>query len=306
MSENGILDKLKSGLLKTRNLLTGNLDHLLAGKNEINKELFDALEELLISADVGPQFVSELIDAVRERLNRKELQNAVQIKQVLREKMELILCDADRPLNIPVGRPFIIMVIGVNGSGKTTTIGKLASQLQKTGHEVMLVAADTFRAAAVEQLEVWGRRAGASVIKQKNGADPAAVVFDALGKVKSGFQGVVIVDTAGRLHTRVNLMEELKKVKKIIGRELPGAPHETLLVLDATTGQNAVLQAGTFQKEIGITGIVLTKLDGTAKGGVVVRIASELGLPVRYVGIGEGVDDLRSFDSNDFIAAILE
>lgn len=198
------------------------------------------------------------------------------------------------------------MTIGVNGSGKTTTIGKLANILKSEGHEILLVAADTFRAAAVEQLEVWGARVGAPVIKHKTNADPAAVVFDAMSKVKAGFNGVVIVDTAGRLHTRVNLMEELKKVKRIINKELPDVPPEILLILDATTGQNAVAQAKTFKEEIGATGIVLTKLDGTSKGGVVVRIASELALPVWYIGVGEGVDDLRVFESSNFTKALLD
>jgi fused signal recognition particle receptor len=198
------------------------------------------------------------------------------------------------------------MAIGVNGSGKTTTIGKLSNLLRNDGYDILLVAADTFRAAAIEQLEVWGNRVGAPVVKQKMNADPAAVVFDAVGKIKAGFNGVVIVDTAGRLHTRTNLMEELKKVKRVIGRELPGAPHEILLVLDATTGQNAVMQAKMFKEDIGVTGIVLTKLDGTSKGGVVVRIAGELGLPVRFIGVGEGLDDLRIFDSKDFTAALLD
>jgi fused signal recognition particle receptor len=306
MSKDGILEKLKSGMAKTRNLLAKNLDHLVFDKKELDKELFDELEELLIAADLGPQFVQDLINDVRDRLTRKELQNTVQIKNVLQERMAAILRQIDRPLIIPAGQPFVIMVVGVNGSGKTTTIGKLTGLLQKSGHEVMLVAGDTFRAAAIEQLEVWGNRTGVTVVKQNANADPAAVVFDALGKVKSGYNGVVIVDTAGRLHTRVNLMEELKKVKRIMGRELAGAPQEILLVLDATTGQNAVIQAKTFQKEIGVTGIVLTKLDGTAKGGVVVRIAGELGLPVRYIGVGEGMDDLRSFNSSDFVSALLD
>ena len=306
MSKDGILEKLKSSMAKTRNLLAKNLDHLVFGKKELDKELFEELEELLIAADLGPQFVQDLINDVRDRLTRKELLNAMQIKNVLQERMTAILRQIDRPLIIPAGQPFVIMVVGVNGSGKTTTIGKLTGLLQKSGHEVMLVAGDTFRAAAIEQLEVWGNRTGVTVVKQNANADPAAVVFDALGKVKSGYNGVVIVDTAGRLHTRVNLMEELKKVKRIMGRELAGAPQEILLVLDATTGQNAVIQAKTFQKEIGVTGIVLTKLDGTAKGGVVVRIAGELGLPVRYIGVGEGMDDLRSFNSNDFVAALFD
>jgi len=306
MEKNGFLEKLKTGLTKTRNVLTKNLDNLVFGKKVIDKELFDELEELLITADMGPQFAHNLIDDVKEKISHQELGSARQIKKILQERMIAILQQLERPLIIPKGQPFVIMAIGVNGSGKTTNIGKLANLLRKDGHEVMLVAADTFRAAAIEQLEVWGTRVGASVIKQKMNADPAAVVFDALGKVKTGYSGIVIVDTAGRLHTRTSLMEELKKVKKVIGKELAGAPQEILLVLDATTGQNAVIQAKMFKEEIGVTGIVLTKLDGTAKGGVVIRIANELALPVRYIGVGEGLDDLRIFDSNDFVAALLD
>jgi fused signal recognition particle receptor len=255
---------------------------------------------------MGPQFARDMISDVQDRLKRKELQNVAQVKKILRERMIAILQQIDQPLHIPKDQPFVIMAVGVNGSGKTTTIGKLAYSLSNNGYEVMLVAADTFRAAAIEQLEVWGKRANIPVIKQKMNADPAAVVFDAVGKIKAGFRGVVIVDTAGRLHTRVNLMEELKKVKRVMGKEMAGIPHETLLVLDATTGQNAVIQAKMFNEEIGVTGIVLTKLDGTAKGGVIVRIAGELGLPVRYIGVGEGLDDLRPFDSNDFVSALLD
>ncbi|PKN38048.1 MAG: signal recognition particle-docking protein FtsY [Deltaproteobacteria bacterium HGW-Deltaproteobacteria-2] len=299
-------EKIKNGLTKTRNALTKNLDNLIFGRRVLDKELFDELEELLISADMGPQFTYDLIDDVKQRVSRNELQNAQEIKKILQERMIAILQKMETPLSIPKGKPFIIMTIGVNGSGKTTTIGKLANSLKSDGYEVMLVAADTFRAAAVEQLEVWGQRVGAPVIKQKTNADPAAVVFDAVAKIKAGYSGVVIVDTAGRLHTRVNLMEELKKVKRIINKEMPELSPEILLILDATTGQNAVVQAKTFKEEIGATGIVLTKLDGTSKGGVVVRIASELALPVRYIGVGEGLDDLRVFDSGDFTKALLE
>ncbi len=302
----GFLDKLKSGLKKTRAVLTTDVDDLLFGAKDLDKKLFDELEELLIMADMGPQFAHDMINDVQDRLKRKELQNAAQIKKILRERMIAILQQIDKPLHIPKGQPFVIMAVGVNGSGKTTTIGKLAYSLRNDGHEVILVAADTFRAAAIEQLEIWGSRVNVPVIKQKMNADPAAVVFDAVGKIKSGYSGVVIVDTAGRLHTRVNLMEELKKVKRVMSKEMAGAPHETLLVLDATTGQNAVIQAKMFQEEIGATGIVLTKLDGTAKGGVIVRIASELRLPVRYIGVGEGLDDLRAFNSNDFVSALLD
>ena len=300
-----LFDRLKTGLAKTRDVLTMDLNDLFS-KKVIDKELYDKLEELLISADMGPQFTYDLIDDVKKRVSRNDLQNAAQIKKIMQEQMIAILQKIDKPLIIPKGKPFIIMTIGVNGSGKTTTIGKLASSLKSSGHEVMLVAADTFRAAAIEQLEVWGSRVGAPVIKQKMNADPAAVVFDAVAKIKAGYSGVVIVDTAGRLHTRTNLMEELKKIKRIIIKELPEVAQEILLVLDATTGQNAVNQAKIFKEEIGATGIVLTKLDGTSKGGVVVRIASELALPVRYIGVGEGLDDLRVFDSRDFTTALLD
>jgi fused signal recognition particle receptor len=306
MEKNGFLEKLKTGLAKTRDTLSRNLDTLLFGEKALDRELFEGLEELLIAADLGPQFTHDLIDDVKEKIKRQELGNALQIKNVLRERLRVILLPVQKSLVIPKGEPYVIMVVGVNGSGKTTTIAKLANLLKNDGHKIMFVAADTFRAAAIEQLEIWGKRVGAPVIRQKMNADPAAVVFDALSKVKGGYSGVIIVDTAGRLHTKVNLMEELKKVKKVIGSQLKGAPQEILLVLDATTGQNAVIQAMKFKEEIGATGIVLTKLDGTAKGGVVVRIAHELALPVRFIGMGEGVDDLRVFESNDFVASLLD
>ncbi len=306
MAKMGFFEKLKTGLTKTRAVLTKNLDNLVFGKRVLDQELFEELEEILISADMGPQFTYDLIDDVKQRVSRNELNNAQEIKKVLQERMTTILQKMEKPLVIPRNKPFVIMTIGVNGSGKTTTIGKLANMIKSEGHEILLVAADTFRAAAVEQLEVWGARVGAPVIKHKTNADPAAVVFDAMSKIKSGFSGVVIVDTAGRLHTRINLMEELKKIKRIINKELPELSPEILLILDATTGQNAVVQAKTFKEEIGATGIVLTKLDGTSKGGVVVRIASELDLPVRYIGVGEGLDDLRVFESGNFTKALLD
>ena len=305
MAKISFFEKIKTGLTKTRDVLTMDLNDLFS-KKVIDKDLFDRLEELLISSDMGPQFTYDLIDDVRKRVSRHDLQDAGQIKKIMQERMNAILQKIDKPLIIPKGKPFIIMTIGVNGSGKTTTIGKLANMLKSEGYEIMLVAADTFRAAAVEQLEVWGQRVDAPVIKHKTNADPAAVVFDGMAKIKAGYSGVVIVDTAGRLHTRVNLMEELKKVKKIINKELPDLSPEILLILDATTGQNAVAQAKTFKEEIGATGIVLTKLDGTSKGGVVVRIASELALPVRYIGVGEGLDDLRVFESGNFTRALLD
>ncbi len=306
MGKIGFLEKIKKGLARTRNVLTSDLDDLILGERVLDKELFDEIEELLITADMGPQFAHDVITDIQEKVSRKELKNAQEIKKILRARMTEILRRVEKPLHITKGNPFVIMVIGVNGSGKTTTIGKISGQLIKEGHEVLLAAGDTFRAAAIEQLEVWGKRVGAPVVKQKINADPAAVAFDAMGKIKAGYHGVLLIDTAGRLHTRVNLMEELKKVKKVISRELAGAPQEVLLVLDATTGQNAVIQAKMFKEDIGVTGIILTKLDGTSKGGVVLRIASELALPVRYIGVGEGMEDLRGFTAEEFVAAILD
>ncbi len=298
--------KFKGGLSRTRDALSKNLDTLLFGKKILDADLFEQLEELLISADLGPRFTRELLDEVQGKIKRRELDNVQEVKKIMCERMLAILDGAPPVPEIRHDKPHVILVVGVNGSGKTTTIGKMAHLLRAEGHEVMLVAADTFRAAAIEQLEIWGQRVGAPVIRQKMNADPAAVVFDALGKISVGYNGIMIIDTAGRLHTKVNLMEELKKIKRVIGAKLPGAPQETLLVLDATTGQNALAQAKMFKEEIGASGIVLTKLDGTSKGAVVVRIVHDLGLPVRYIGMGEGIEDLREFVSEDFIKAIID
>lgn len=300
----GLFDRLKSGLAKTRKLLLTDVDDIILGSKEIDQTLFEELEEALIVADVGPAFAGELIESLKEKVRRKELGSPEILRKVLRETMREILLKNEAPLKIPPDRIYTIMVVGVNGTGKTTTIGKLAHQLKGEGHEVMLVAADTFRAAAIEQLEAWAKRAEVPLIRQTPNADPAAVVYDALRSAKAGRPGVVIIDTAGRLHTKVNLMEELKKMRRIMGRELPGAPHEVLLVLDATTGQNAIAQARMFRDEIGVTGLILTKLDGTAKGGVVVRIAQELNIPLRYIGVGEQVDDLRPFRAGEFVEAL--
>jgi len=300
----GLFDRLKSGLAKTRKLLLTDVDDIILGSKEIDQALFEELEEALIVADVGPAFTGELIESLKEKVRRKELGSPEILRKVLRETMREILLKNEAPLKIPPYQIYTIMVVGVNGTGKTTTIGKLAHQLKGEGHEVMLVAADTFRAAAVEQLEAWAKRAEVPLIRQAPNADPAAVVYDALRSAKAGRPGVVIIDTAGRLHTKVNLMEELKKMRRIMGRELPGAPHEVLLVLDATTGQNAIAQARMFRDEIGVTGLILTKLDGTAKGGVVVRIAQELNIPLRYIGVGEQVDDLRPFRAGEFVEAL--
>ncbi len=300
----GFFDRLKSGLAKTRKLLLTDVDDIILGSKQIDQALFDELEEALIVADVGPAFTAELIASLQEKVKRKELGSPEVLRKVLRETMREILFTGEAPLRVPPGEVYTIMVVGVNGTGKTTTIGKLAHNLKAEGHEVTLVAADTFRAAAIEQLEAWAKRAQVPLIRQAANADPAAVVYDAVRAAKTGRAGVVIVDTAGRLHTKVNLMEELKKMKRIMGRELPGAPHEVLLVLDATTGQNAIAQARMFTDEIGVTGLILTKLDGTAKGGVVVRIAKELNIPLRYVGVGEQIDDLRPFRAGEFVEAL--
>lgn len=305
--KNGFFDKLKSGLEKTKKLLLTDVDDLILGAKVIDQKLYDDIEEALIMADVGPTFAHELIERMQEQVKRKQLTQPELLKKVLRESMEEILMSGTSPpISAPAGGSLVIMVIGVNGTGKTTTIGKLARAYKGEGKDVILVAADTFRAAAIEQLEVWANRTGSPLVKQQAGADPSAVVFDAMKAASSGRQQVVIIDTAGRLHTKVNLMEELKKMKRIMSRELPGAPHETYLVLDATTGQNAVSQAKLFHEEIGVSGIILTKLDGTAKGGVVIRIARELKIPIRYVGVGEGLDDLRPFDAAEFVEALFD
>ena len=302
----GFFERLKAGLARTRNAFIKNIDGILLGERVISQNLFEELEETLIMADVGPAFTYELIEKMKEQAKRNELGDAEILRKVLRDAITDTLRKSEAPLQIPTNELFTIMVVGVNGTGKTTTIGKLANTLKKDGTSVMLVAADTFRAAAIEQLEVWSQRVDAPLIKQKTGADPSAVVFDAIVAAKARKADAVIIDTAGRLHTKVNLMEELKKMKRIIERELPGAPHEILLVLDATTGQNAVVQAKIFNDEIGVTGIILTKLDGTAKGGVIIGIARELNIPIRYIGIGERLDDLKIFKSAEFVDALFE
>jgi len=297
-------DKLKDGLAKTRDILLTDVDDLILGEKKIDQDLFDELEEVLIRSDVGPAFTGELIEKMKEQVKRKELSRADLLKKILRDTMKDILMKKEASLRIPAEGIYVIMVVGVNGTGKTTTIGKIAHELKSRGERVLLVAADTFRAAAIEQLEVWSQRVGVPLIKQKSNADPAAVVFDSIQAANAGRGRVLIIDTAGRLHTKVNLMEELKKMKRIVERELPGAPQEILLVVDATTGQNGLIQAKMFKEEIGVTGIVLTKLDGTAKGGIIVRIVKELEIPIRYVGVGEGLEDLQPFHGEAFVDAL--
>jgi fused signal recognition particle receptor len=300
----GFFQRLKEGLFKTHEGLVGKIDQLVAGKKKIDEALLAELEEILIISDIGVKTTQELLDNLAAKVRRRELEDADLLRISLREQIFQVLSQQEKPMDLDAARPFIIMVIGVNGTGKTTTIGKMAQKFKAQGKTVLLVAADTFRAAAIEQLEVWGQRVGCEVKKQKSGSDHSAVVYDAVKAAKSRGSDVVIVDTAGRLHTKVNLMEELKKVKRIVARELPGAPHEILLVLDATTGQNAIAQAKMFNQALGVTGIVLTKLDGTAKGGILIAISDELKIPLRYIGIGEKVDDLREFNARDFVEAL--
>lgn len=300
----GLFQRLKEGLFKTHKNLVDKIDQVVIGRKVIDEELYDELEEVLVSSDMGAQTSHRLIEKVRERLKRGESDQAGLVKRYLKEEILAILSGRGNGIDTNRAKPFVIMVVGVNGVGKTTTIGKLASRYRAEGKSVLLCAGDTFRAAAIEQLEVWGERAGCGIIKHKEGSDPSAVIFDALKAAKSRNMDILIADTAGRLHTKVNLMEELKKIKRVVEREVSGAPHETLLVLDATTGQNAVSQARLFKDAVDITGIVLTKLDGTAKGGVVVSIVDELNIPVKFIGIGESVEDLRPFDPAEFVEAL--
>jgi len=299
----GVLKSLSEGLAKTRKNLAEKIGNLVLGE-KIDEAFLDELEEALIASDVGVDTARFVLKDLKERFKRNELGAPAQVKERLKQLLVEILSARSSALLLSAS-PAVVLVVGVNGTGKTTTIGKLAQRLQAGGKKVMLAAGDTFRAAAAEQLSIWGERAGVPVIKHREGADPGAVVFDAVSAVKARSFDVLLVDTAGRLHTKSNLMEELKKVKRILERELPGAPHETLLVLDGNTGQNALVQAKMFNEAIGITGIVLTKLDGTSRGGIVFAISKELGIPVKFVGIGEAVEDLRSFEPKEFVDALL-
>lgn len=299
----GFFTKLKEGLTKTRENFVGKIEEVFTGRKKIDDELYEELEEVLIRSDVGVHTSLELVERLRKEVKLRKLSDPSELALVLQELIAELL-GGEETLNFAVQGPSVFLVVGVNGVGKTTTIGKLANRLKKDGKRVIMAAADTFRAAAIDQLEVWGERSGIEVIKQREGTDPAAVAYDAVQAAKSRGIDVVIVDTAGRLHNKVNLMEELRKVKRVIEREIPGAPHEVLLVLDATTGQNALQQAKLFQDVAGVTGIVLTKLDGTAKGGVVLGIRGETQIPVKWIGIGEGIEDLRPFVPKDFAAAL--
>lgn len=299
-----VSEKYKAGMEKSRQSFSGKINNLIARYRKVDEDFFEELEEALITADVGVMTVMDLIDELKTEVKRRNIKDTSDLKDVITEKLvEIYQGDDDEieSLNLQAEGLSIILVVGVNGVGKTTSIGKLAHQLKESGKEVVLAAGDTFRAGAIEQLEVWGERAGVGVIKHQAGSDPAAVIYDGIQAAKSRNADVLICDTAGRLQNKVNLMNELEKVRRIIEREVPGAPHEVLLVLDATTGQNALNQAKTFSEAAKVSGIVLTKLDGTAKGGIVLAIRNEMHIPVKYIGLGEKMEDLRPFDAQAFV-----
>lgn len=303
----GFFSRLKTSLTKTRTSFTGSIANLILGKKKLDAELLELIETQLLLADVGVEATQQLIKTLTEKLARNELNDSAATLQTLKNELKAILKPSEAPLTISTEKkPYVILVVGINGSGKTTTIGKLAKQLQTENKQVMLAAGDTFRAAAIEQLQVWGERNQIPVVSQQPGADTAAVIFDAMESAKSRGIDVLIADTAGRLHTQTNLMEELKKVKRVLGKLDPTAPHETLLVLDSTIGQNALTQAKQFHEAIGITGLALTKLDGTAKGGIIFAITKSLKLPVRLIGVGEAIDDLRPFQADEFVDALFD
>lgn len=300
----GFLSGLREGLRKTREGFVRKLDRLFMGKARLDAQTLEEFEELLITADLGVATTTRLIRDVESRISRSEAQRPDLLRGLVKEAVTELLLPRQAPLKPGSQRPYVVMVIGVNGVGKTTTIAKLGRHWKQEGLNVVLVAGDTFRAAAIEQLQSWGDRIGVEVIRQQHGADPSAVVFDALQSAKAKSTDMVILDTAGRLHTKVNLMEELKKIQRVAARVVPGAPHEVLLVLDATTGQNALSQARLFHEAVGVTGIAMTKLDGTAKGGILVTVASEFNIPIRYVGVGEKMEDLQVFDARGFVEAL--
>jgi fused signal recognition particle receptor len=303
--EQANLIKMKSGLKKTRQGFFAKLDEAFLGKKELDDQMIARLEEVLVTADIGVKTAYQLLESVQSRVKRRELNHPDAVIRHLKDLIREMLAEVEAPIRVGYGsEPFVVMVIGVNGSGKTTTIAKIAARHKAAGRKVLVVAGDTFRAAAVEQLEVWAKRIGCPVAKGKEKADPSSVAFEAMERALEEDMELVLVDTAGRLHTRVPLMEELKKVKRTLSKKLPGAPHETLLVIDSSMGQNAILQTRTFNEAIPVTGIALTKLDGTAKGGVVVGMSNELKIPIRYVGVGEKVDDLREFSARDFAEAL--
>jgi fused signal recognition particle receptor len=304
-NEGGFFARLKQGLTKTRNNLANGMANLFLGKKELNAELLEEIETALLTADVGVETTQQLINTLTQKLARKELSDTAAAFQCLQDEMKEILRPCEVPLIVDKSaKPFVILVVGINGSGKTTTIGKLANYCKQNKHSLMLAAGDTFRAAAIEQLQIWGERNQVPVVAQQPGADTAAVIFDAMAAAKARQVDVLIADTAGRLHTQNNLMAELQKVKRVLQKTDTAAPHETLIVLDATLGQNALNQVKQFNKDIGVSGIVLTKLDGTAKGGIIFAIAKATNIPIRFIGVGEGIDDLRPFQADEFVEAL--
>ena len=300
----GWFQRLRTGLSKTRKNLTGRISALISSKRKIDDELLEEIEEILIQADVGVNTTLNLMDRIREIVQERGMEDSSELEQILKSEMLNILGEEEYAISVDEHSPFAIMVLGVNGVGKTTTIGKLAARYKQEGKRVLVAAGDTFRAAGVDQLDIWCNRAGVELIKGNQGSDPAAVVFDAIHAAQARGVDVLIVDTAGRLHTKKPLMEELAKIGRVMKRELPGSPHEVLLVVDSTTGQNAITQAKMFNETVPITGIALTKLDGTAKGGIVIAIKDEVGVPVKLIGIGQEIDDLRDFSAKDFVEAL--
>jgi len=300
----GFFKKLKDGLQKTRAQMMGQITEAVTGRPQFDEELFDEIEEVLIASDCGVETSAQLTDGLRTTCEERKTMRASDVLDILKDQMAQMMSGNSDPTGEPASPPHIILFIGVNGSGKTTSIGKIGHHLRQEGQQVLFAACDTFRAAAREQLQIWADRSDAELISGSAGSDPASVAFDAVTAARARGRDVVLIDTAGRLHTRHNLMEELKKISRAVGKALPGAPHETLLVLDATTGQNGIAQAETFGKAIGLTGLVLTKLDGTAKGGIVLGIRQRFGVPVKWVGVGEKLDDLETFDSAEFVEAL--
>ena len=300
----GFFDKLKQGLSKTKNSLDEKMNSVFSNFRKVDEEFLEELEEALIMSDVGVETSTRIISNLRDKIKKEKIEDEEGIKKALREEIKLILDEVDNSLNLDT-KPSVILVVGVNGVGKTTSIGKIANRLKQDGKKVVIVAADTFRAAAVEQLEIWAKRAGCQIVKKEEGSDPASVVYDAIQITKNEQADVLICDTAGRLHNKKYLMDELIKIKKVIDKELPNSSKEVLMVLDATTGQNAILQVKAFKETVDINGLILTKLDGTAKGGVVVGIVAENKMPVKFVGVGEKIDDMEIFNSEDFVKALI-
>ncbi len=304
-----MFSRIREGLSKTREGVLGKVTRMVVAKATIDDETVDAIEEALIAADVGPDGTAAIVESLRQRVKTERYADSAEFQNLLREEVRKQFAPAagsSHPYDIPDARPYVILVVGVNGAGKTTTVGKLANNYRLAGYAVTIAAADTFRAAADEQLDVWAQRAGASIIRQTHGSDPAAVAFDAVASATARKADVVIVDTAGRLHTRVNLMEELKKIRRVIQKQNPSAPHEVLLVIDGSTGQNGLRQATEFHKAVNVTGLIVTKLDGTAKGGIVLAISRAMNIPVRFIGVGEQIDDLQPFDRETFVDALFD